>query len=1017
MLSISAQAQTVTLQQETFDTDGEPSRYTSNTFDLRPKGSADPEVGNGLIQYFVRGTTNPFLNPYSTGTSDYYSFGASVNIITLKNLQGTGFWASESVRGTSGLPSGDRRPAGFVRLNSINTTNYNSLKVIVALASPRGVPNAGAGARGIRKTDAIRIDYSFNNAASWTTIGQFLGDELIGPNENGEWRLDANLNGSASDDRTAATPSPALTQTFQDFTFAIPVSGSSLLVRVVVDARGGSSTELAFDNIRVTGILSNVPPPTLTGIESTTLSYAEGGAAIQLTNTLTAGNPSGSTLTGAKVAISSGFVSGQDVLAFTSANGITGTYTTSTGVLSLTGTASPAAYATALRSVTYRNSNTINATAGSRSIDFTVLDGLNGSPAQTRILAVSSALNLPASLPYSDDLTTDGEGTRYSSNTFIGGNGAAFFRTNIASNPNGQWNSNGETPTTYTNISNNYYWYGGGSTNSTNPAPVRLGLFTTQQVNGANYANLRFKILLGASRNAWETPDYAKIYYRINGGIWVVLASFRSTDQNTPTGVSTTGNLRQDANPANPTGVPTGPQLTPTLTLFDFPLPVAANGQLVDFMIEDASGSADGAGESIAFDLIQVTGTPSNPPVIANQTRSIAENSGNGTVVGAVIAASDPDAGQTLSYAITAGNTNNTFAINAATGQLTVANSAVLNYEVTPSYSLIVQVSDNGTPVLSTTATVTVNVINVNELALSITSQTNVSCNGGANGTATVTATGESAPFTYVWRNTTTSTMLAQTGSAVTGLTAGAYSLTVTATASGFTASTSFSLTQPLALSLTLSSTRVSAADGSNGTASVSVTGGTPGYSYDWTPGTPTGDGTNAIISLSAGSYNVTVTDSKECTAARSLTVTTAPDLTVLLYTTPSTQYGTTTMSVVVEVFELNRTASNGVVTVLISKDPSVVLSFNGTAALVGGKGVQNGSWTFDGTSNPDAYVLATTQALGAGSKLSVGLTGTQTPVTTQGSFTMSATISGLAGDELKMINNMDSDKVEYFKK
>jgi hypothetical protein len=105
---------------------------------------------------------------------------------------------------------------------------------------------------------------------------------------------------------------------------------------------------------------------------------------------------------------------------------------------------------------------------------------------------------------------------------------------------------------------------------------------------------------------------------------------------------------------------------------------------------------------------------PNRPPVISNQAFSLKENSGNGTVVGTV-AASDPDAGQTLSYQVTAGNASGAFAIDAATGRITVANAAALDFEATPAFVLTVQVTDSGTPARLSTATVTVNLTNVNE--------------------------------------------------------------------------------------------------------------------------------------------------------------------------------------------------------------------------------------------------------------------------------------------------------------
>lgn len=104
---------------------------------------------------------------------------------------------------------------------------------------------------------------------------------------------------------------------------------------------------------------------------------------------------------------------------------------------------------------------------------------------------------------------------------------------------------------------------------------------------------------------------------------------------------------------------------------------------------------------------------PSNdPPVIDPQSFSLAENSAGGTSVGTVVA-SDPNAGQTLTYSIVGGSS--TFSINVNTGQIQVLDGTLLNFETNPSFDLTVQVTDNGTPALSSSATVTINLTNVNE--------------------------------------------------------------------------------------------------------------------------------------------------------------------------------------------------------------------------------------------------------------------------------------------------------------
>jgi len=100
-------------------------------------------------------------------------------------------------------------------------------------------------------------------------------------------------------------------------------------------------------------------------------------------------------------------------------------------------------------------------------------------------------------------------------------------------------------------------------------------------------------------------------------------------------------------------------------------------------------------------------------PVANDATFALAENSPAGTAVGTVVA-SDVDAGDTLSYLITAGNTGNAFTIGAG-GAITVNSAAALDFEATPSFALTVTVSDSATPAASDTAAITVELSNLDE--------------------------------------------------------------------------------------------------------------------------------------------------------------------------------------------------------------------------------------------------------------------------------------------------------------
>ncbi len=94
-------------------------------------------------------------------------------------------------------------------------------------------------------------------------------------------------------------------------------------------------------------------------------------------------------------------------------------------------------------------------------------------------------------------------------------------------------------------------------------------------------------------------------------------------------------------------------------------------------------------------------------PAISTTTLIVDEDASMGTVIGTIVA-SDPDVGQSLTYAITGGNTNDAFAINAATGVIKVLNPSEIDYLTTPSFTLEVCVTDDGSGTLQATANVTI---------------------------------------------------------------------------------------------------------------------------------------------------------------------------------------------------------------------------------------------------------------------------------------------------------------------
>ncbi|MCC6707431.1 MAG: cadherin repeat domain-containing protein, partial [Gammaproteobacteria bacterium] len=155
----------------------------------------------------------------------------------------------------------------------------------------------------------------------------------------------------------------------------------------------------------------------------------------------------------------------------------------------------------------------------------------------------------------------------------------------------------------------------------------------------------------------------------------------------------------------------------------------------------------DGHGH-VVEQVVSVTLTDANDaPVIANQAFAVTENSANGTLVGTV-AASDADVGQTLTYAITGGTGASAFQIDAATGQLRVADAAQLDREAVAALTVEVSVTDSATQSETRSAVVTVSLNGINDFAPVFTSNANFNAaeNGTAVGTVVATDADAGAP-------------------------------------------------------------------------------------------------------------------------------------------------------------------------------------------------------------------------------------------------------------------------------
>ena len=152
-------------------------------------------------------------------------------------------------------------------------------------------------------------------------------------------------------------------------------------------------------------------------------------------------------------------------------------------------------------------------------------------------------------------------------------------------------------------------------------------------------------------------------------------------------------------------------------------------------------------------------------------------------------------------------------------------------------------------------------VVNQDIIMLNVATVTTDETCSAADGTATASASGGTAAYSYLWSNSGSS-------AAINSLIANTYTVTAT-DANGCTGSASAVVNKEVTVLTTEMSVTDVICTANNGTANVSVTGGTGAYSYNWS----VSGSTAALTNLSPNSYSVTVTDVNGCQGIVSGTV------------------------------------------------------------------------------------------------------------------------------------------------
>ena len=304
----------------------------------------------------------------------------------------------------------------------------------------------------------------------------------------------------------------------------------------------------------------------------------------------------------------------------------------------------------------------------------------------------------------------------------------------------------------------------------------------------------------------------------------VGLASSPTTSASSTQSTCTAANGTGTANPSGGTGAytyswsPSG-QITQTAT--------GLGSGNYSVLVTDANGCTASA-------TISVT-SANGPTLTASTLTNVSCNGGNNG---------------TASTSVTGGTPGFTYSWSNGQATSTATGLSAGTYTVT--------VTDANSCSYVTTTTVT-----QPTLLASSSTHTNVTCNGSNTGSATINPSGGTPGYTYLWNNG----QLTQTA---TGLIAGSYSVTVT-DLNGCTATNTVSITQPTVLAASASSVNAACNGGTTGSATVTPSGGTPGYTYAWLP---YGGNASAATNLGAGNYSVTITDANGCSAIQTVSIT-----------------------------------------------------------------------------------------------------------------------------------------------
>ncbi|MCW2018615.1 VCBS domain-containing protein [Bradyrhizobium diazoefficiens] len=389
---------------------------------LNPDGSYSLDAGNAAYQHLAQGATTDVVANY-TVTDEHGATSSSTLTITLTGTNDAPVAVADTNSGSE-----DSTITGTVASNDSDVDDgavltYAQTSAVAGLAlNPDGSYSLDAGNAAYQHlaqgaTTDVVANYTVTDehgATSNSTLTITLtgtNDAPVAVADTDSGLEDSTITGTVasndSDVDDGATLSYSLDAAVAGLTLNPDGSYSLDAANAAYQHLAQGATTDVVANYTVTDEHGASAPSTLTitltgtndapvlNANGGSLPYTENQAATAINTVLTASDVDSANLTGATVSITANFTSGQDVLGFSNQNGITGSYNASTGVLTLTGSATVAQYQAALESVTYFNSSD-NPSGTTRTISYQVDDG------QTANHASNSVTSTVAVTPVND---------------------------------------------------------------------------------------------------------------------------------------------------------------------------------------------------------------------------------------------------------------------------------------------------------------------------------------------------------------------------------------------------------------------------------------------------------------------------------------------------------------------------------------------------------------------------------------------------------------------------------------